>query len=131
MTTGGMMGLLEPRLRGFGFTKEETEDLSYALGEILADLERIMPVLLSRQIPSRDDVLELIWHAVYHWPGHQKEIAKLERQMPKSAVAMLSNARRKELGLGPRLEIFRRKPAQSRRRPKAGSGRDRSRRKRG
>jgi hypothetical protein len=99
MSTGAMMGLLEPKLRGFGFTKEEVEDLSYALSEILADLEHIMPVLLSGRVPSRDDVLELISHVVYHWPGHQKEVAKIEKKMPMTASAMLSKARRKELGL--------------------------------
>ena len=117
------MGLLEPRLGGLGFTKDEVEDLSYALGEILADLEGIMPVLLARQVPSRDDVLELIWHAVSHWPGHQREIAKLERKMPLSASTMLSKRRRKERGLQPHppLGRLRRKPAKAT--PKARSGR--------
>jgi hypothetical protein len=124
MSTGGMMGLLEPRLTGFGFTRDEIEDLSYALGEILADLERIMPVLLSRQVPSRDDVLELISHAVHHWPGHQKEIAKLERLMPNSASGLLSKARKKQLGHHPLPDNFRREWAERRRdlRAKQASG---------
>jgi hypothetical protein len=80
------MALLEPSLAGEELNESDREELAFHLGDILGDIEPLVDLFTKRVAPSPKVVRELINQVAYHWPYHQKKVARLANKMSNSGA---------------------------------------------
>jgi hypothetical protein len=81
MNTWTLMDLLAPTLAEEGLSDADLDELTFHVAEILADVVPLARLLSHGEAPAPAVVRELISQVIWHWPYHQKGVARLEERM--------------------------------------------------